>query len=68
MRFRQAFLYNNDDRFFPPWNLDISWVFCTVSWIVMILLACGISAAAIWLPQEEGYELIPGGNWQEDEL
>ncbi|KAL9046083.1 MAG: hypothetical protein Q9214_000993 [Letrouitia sp. 1 TL-2023] len=54
-----AFLYDNDDRFFPPWKLDISWVLCTVSWSVMILLAGGISSAAILLPSEGGYELIP---------
>ena len=55
----QAFLYENDDRFFPGWKLDISWILCTVSWTVAFLLACGISAAAILLPSEAGYELIP---------
>ncbi|KAL8985481.1 MAG: hypothetical protein Q9177_004418 [Variospora cf. flavescens] len=54
-----AFLYDNDDRFFPGWRLDNSWVLCTVSWSVEMLLAAGITAAAIILPPEGGYELIP---------
>jgi hypothetical protein len=55
----QAHLYDTDDRFFPGWKLDTSWVLCTVSWSVMILLAGIISSAAIFLPPEGGYELIP---------
>ncbi|KAL9021587.1 MAG: hypothetical protein Q9185_001235 [Variospora sp. 1 TL-2023] len=54
-----AFLYDNDDRFFPGWRLDNSWVLCTVSWSVEMLLAAGITAAAVILPSEGGYELIP---------
>ncbi|KAL8645697.1 MAG: hypothetical protein Q9210_006565, partial [Variospora velana] len=54
-----AFLYDNDDRFFPGWRLDNSWVLCTVSWSVELLLAAGITAAALILPSEGGYELIP---------
>ncbi|MCJ1226212.1 hypothetical protein MMC12_002861 [Toensbergia leucococca] len=54
-----AYLYDNDDRFSPPWRLDSSWIMCTVSWVVMISLAAGISAAAVTLPSEGGYELIP---------
>ena len=61
--YRQAWLYNNDDRFddtiFPGWKLDISWILCTASWCVMILLACGISLAPLLLEPEGGYELIP---------
>ena len=60
---RQAYLYDNDDRFFPGWKLDISWVFCTISWSVMMLLAAGITATALLLPSEGGYELIPGEDW-----
>lgn len=59
----QAYLYDNDDRFFPGWKLDISWVLCTVSWSVMLLLGCGITATALLLPMEGGYELIPDDDW-----
>ena len=55
----QAFLYHDDDRFFPGWQLDTSWVLCTISWSTMILLAVGIASAALLLPAEGGYELIP---------
>ena len=55
----QAYLYDNDDRFFPGWRLDTSWILCTVSWSVMVLLAAGIVAAALLMPSEGGYELIP---------
>ncbi|KAL8717941.1 MAG: hypothetical protein Q9225_004874 [Loekoesia sp. 1 TL-2023] len=54
-----AFLYDNDDRFFPGWMLDNSWVMCTISWSVQIVLAGGITATALLLPSEGGYELIP---------
>lgn len=57
--FPQAYLYDNDDRFFPGWKLDISWILCTISWSVAALLAAGISAAAVLLPSEGGYELLP---------
>lgn len=55
----QAFLYDNDDRFFPGWKLDISWILCTTSWSVLVVLASGIAASAFLLPSEGGYELIP---------
>lgn len=64
---KQAYLYENDDRFFPGWALDSSWINCTVSWSVQFLLACGICAAAIWLPIEGGYELIPEDDFGEME-
>ncbi len=57
--FCQAYLYDNDDRFFPGWKLDVSWILCTISWGVTLLLGAGISAAAVLLPSEGGYELIP---------
>ncbi|MCJ1450716.1 hypothetical protein MMC28_001050 [Mycoblastus sanguinarius] len=62
-----AYLYDNDDRFFPGWKLDISWIVCTVSWSVMFLLAAGISATALLLPSEGGYELILGDDWGQEE-
>ena len=55
----QAWLYDNDDRFFPGWKLDESWTLCTVSWVVAIFCAIGIPVAKLALPSEGGYELIP---------
>jgi hypothetical protein len=54
-----AYLFDNDERFFPGWELDKSFIFCTVSWSVAILSAVAISLAAYILPPEDGYELIP---------
>lgn len=54
-----AYLYDHDDRFFPGWKLDTSWMLCTASWSISVLLGAGIIAAAMLLPPEEGYELIP---------
>lgn len=57
-----AFLYDNDERFFPPgWRLDSSWILCTVSWAFSFMIATGLIAAAIVLPEEGNYELIPDG-------
>ncbi|MCJ1438135.1 hypothetical protein MMC27_007522 [Xylographa pallens] len=53
-----AYLYDNDDRFFPGWRLDTSWVFCTISWSVMVLTAAFISASVYLVAPEGGYELI----------
>jgi len=54
-----AFLYDHDNRFFVGWELDKSWILCTVSWAVMALDAIGIIMAALLLPSEGDYELIP---------
>jgi len=54
-----SFLFDHDDRFFSGWYLDKSWVLCTVSWSMLITTAAGVIAAAIYLPEEGGYELIP---------
>ncbi|KAL1975085.1 hypothetical protein VTN31DRAFT_3477 [Thermomyces dupontii] len=54
-----AYLFDNDDRFFVGWNLDQSWIFCTVSWCVSLFCAAAVAAAARVLPSEGGYELIP---------
>ena len=64
--FLQAYLYDHDDRFFPGWKLDISWILCTVSFGTAILLAGGLSAAAVLLPSEGGYELIPNYDHEEE--
>lgn len=55
----QAYLYDHDNRFFVGWELDKSWVLCTVSWVVMLIDALGVICAALFLPKEDGYELIP---------
>ncbi|KAF2435804.1 hypothetical protein EJ08DRAFT_579892 [Tothia fuscella] len=55
-----AFLYDHDERFFPGWQLDTSWILCTVSWSLAFLSGVGTAAAAYVLPVEGGYELIPG--------
>jgi len=55
----QAYLFDNDQRFFPGFQLDTSWILCTTSWSFMIICAVCISVAALVLPSEGGYELIP---------
>lgn len=54
-----AYLFENDERFFVGWYLDKSWVMCTVSWSVQAFCAVAITIAAMVLPSEGGYELIP---------
>lgn len=54
-----AYLFEYDERFFPGWTLDQSWILCTVSWAIQILCAAAVTAAAVYLPSEGGYELIP---------
>lgn len=55
----QAYLYDNDNRFFVGWELDKSWILCTVSWIVLLADATGIVSAAFFLQPEDDYEPIP---------
>ena len=54
----QAYLFENDDRFFVGWYLDKSWVLCTISWSLQAFCALAITLAALVLPSEGGYELI----------
>ncbi|RMZ75698.1 hypothetical protein DV738_g5348, partial [Chaetothyriales sp. CBS 135597] len=54
-----AYLYENDDRFFAGWFLDKSWSMSTASAVFEFLCAAAITAAALVLPSEGGYELIP---------
>ncbi|CAG7963261.1 unnamed protein product [Penicillium salamii] len=54
-----AYLFDNEDRFFVGWQLDQSWVFCTVSWCISLFCAGAVILAAKVLPSEGGYELIP---------
>lgn len=55
----QAFLYDHDERFTPGWRLDVSWILCTLSWCILTLDLTGIITAALVLPSEGDYELIP---------
>lgn len=55
----KAFLFDNDDRFFVGWKLDTSWIFCTVSWSILVVSGAAIVASAWLLSSEGGYELIP---------
>lgn len=55
----QAYLYDEDDRFFPGWRLDTSWILCTISWSILVMCGTGIISTAYTLPSEGGYELIP---------
>lgn len=51
-------MYDHDERFFPGWKLDLSWVLCTISWTCLGFTAVGIGAAKYALPDEGGYELL----------
>jgi len=56
----QAYLAKNDEKFaVPGWHLDKSWDMCTASWTLQIVVAIAITLAALCLPSEGGYELIP---------
>lgn len=55
----QAFLYDHDSRFFVGWELDKSWILCTVSWSVLLLDLVGVVGAALFMPSEDDYEPIP---------
>ncbi len=59
LTWRKAYLYDHDNRFFIGWELDKSWVLCTVSGIVLFIDAVGVICAALFLPKEDDYELIP---------
>ncbi|TVY78416.1 hypothetical protein LSUE1_G003709 [Lachnellula suecica] len=54
-----AYLFDYDDRFFEGWQLDKSFIMCTVSWSIAVISAAFLSLSAFVLPPEEGYELIP---------
>ena len=55
----QAYLFDNEDRFFVGWELDECFVYCTVSWCLGLFSATAVIVAAKTLPSERGYELIP---------
>jgi len=54
-----AYLHDNDERFFMGWELATSWILATVSWCLQAFCAAAVTAAALILPSEGGYELIP---------
>ena len=56
----QIYLKDNDEKFaVPGWYLDKSWDMCTASWTLQVVVAIAITLAALVLPSEGGYELIP---------
>ena len=54
----QARLYDTDNRFFVGWELDKSWILCTVSWTMLAVDALAIVSAKFLLPKEDDYEPI----------
>lgn len=56
----QSFLYDNDEYFsVPGWNLDTSWVLCTVSASIAALLGGTLTICAYLLPPEDdGYNFL----------
>lgn len=58
----QAYLFNTDTQFdVPGWNLGYSWILCTVSASVSVLLAIAFSLSAFFLPPEDDYEYVGDG-------
>lgn len=55
----QAYLYDHDNRFFVGWELDKSFILCTISWSVMLVDALAILSAGCCVPKEDDYEQIP---------
>nr|POF01343.1 hypothetical protein CFP56_21291 [Quercus suber] len=53
-----AYLYDHDNRFFVGWELDKSWILCTVSWSVIAVNVVGLLSAVFFLPPEDDYETI----------
>ncbi|RYP77461.1 hypothetical protein DL769_003415 [Monosporascus sp. CRB-8-3] len=54
-----AYLFNNDEQFaLPGWRLSSSWILCTVSAAVSVLIALGLWATAQFLPPEDDYEYL----------
>lgn len=58
----QAYLFDNDKLFdIAGWSLGYSWILCTVSASVSVLLAVTFAASAYMLPPEEDYEYVGDG-------
>ncbi|KAK8089276.1 hypothetical protein PG997_004237 [Apiospora hydei] len=45
----------------PGWSLGYSWILCTVSASVSVLLAIAFSLTAVFLPPEDDYEYVVDG-------
>lgn len=52
-------LYERDERFFGGWKLDRGFWLCVGSWALEVVVGVVVVAAAVLLPEEGGYELIP---------
>jgi hypothetical protein len=53
----QAYLLNNDQQFaLPGWNFGWSWILCTISGSVSVVLAVALAASAWIYPPEDDYE------------
>lgn len=63
----QAYLFDNDDRFWDGWELDTSFNLVTASWSILVITAFGIIASALYLPPEGDYELIPDQQIEPDD-
>ncbi|KAK6514308.1 hypothetical protein TWF506_008704 [Arthrobotrys conoides] len=50
-----SYVYENDERFFVGWRLDVCWVLCVVSWGVGGVVT-GIVGLVGWVLPEEGRE------------
>ncbi|KAK6329771.1 hypothetical protein TWF696_003634 [Orbilia brochopaga] len=53
-----SYVYENDERFFVGWKLDVSWVLCTFSWGITLIIAGMIAMVGWLLPPEDGYERL----------
>ncbi|KAI1492515.1 hypothetical protein F5X96DRAFT_626045 [Biscogniauxia mediterranea] len=54
-----AYLFDNDSQFvIPGWELGWSFVLCTVSASVSVLIAASLAASAWILPPEDDYEYL----------
>ncbi|ORY65254.1 uncharacterized protein BCR38DRAFT_341706 [Pseudomassariella vexata] len=54
-----AYLFDHDQMFtVPGWKLDYSWILCTVSASVSVLLAIVLGTSAYLLPPEDDYEYL----------
>ncbi|KAK6339251.1 hypothetical protein TWF718_008673 [Orbilia javanica] len=50
-----SYVYENDERFFVGWRLDVCWVLCVVAWGVGLVVA-GLVALVGWVLPEENVE------------
>ncbi|WEW60201.1 hypothetical protein PRK78_005686 [Emydomyces testavorans] len=53
-----SYLFDHDERFYPGWRLDTSWILSVVSMCLAALSAVIIYMTIRVLPSEGGYELI----------